>query len=84
LEIDKCLRCVLIEDCDIAGISSDGAGALEVEVRRSRIHGDFRVNPRTSVTIDDATSFSNFSLNAHHGGYYTTDPVNITVRATRP
>jgi hypothetical protein len=84
VEIDKCLRHVLIEDCDITGLTSDGAGALEVEVRRSRIYDDFRVNPRTSVVIDDATSFSNFSLNAHHGGYYTTDPVMITVRATRP
>jgi hypothetical protein len=84
LEIDKCLRCVLIEDCDIAGLTSDGAGALEVEVRRSRIYGDFRVNPRTSVAIDDATSFSNFSLNMQHGGYYDTDPVMLTVRAARP
>jgi hypothetical protein len=84
LEIDKCLRHVLIEDCDIAGLASDGAGALEVEVRRSRIYGDFRVNPRTSVVIDDATGFSNFSLNAHHGGYYDTDPFMMTVRAGRP
>lgn len=84
LEIDKCLRHVLIEDCDIAGLTSDGAGALEVEVRRSRIHGDFRVNPRTSVIIDNATAFGNFSLNAQHGGYYDTDPFRITVRASRP
>ena len=61
---------MLIEDCDIAGLTSAGARALEVEVRRSRIYGDFRINPRTSVAIDNATSFSNFSLNAQHGGYY--------------
>ena len=84
LEIDKCLRHVLIEDCEIGGLTSDGAGALEVEVRRSRIYGDFRVNPRTSVVIEDATAFRNFSLNAQHGGYYDTDPFTITIRATRP
>ena len=83
LEIDKCLRHVLIEDCDVAGLTSDGAGALEVEVRRSRIAGDFRVNPRTAVAIDDATAFSNFSLNAEHGGHYDTEPFMMTVRATR-
>ena len=44
--------------------------AGEGEVRRSRIYADFRINPRTSVAIDNATSFSNFSLNAQHGGYY--------------
>lgn len=84
LEIDKCLRYVLIEDCDLAGLTSDGAGALDVEVCRSRIYGDFRVNPRTSVVIDNATAFGNFSLNAEHGGHYDTDPFKITVRATRP
>jgi hypothetical protein len=36
------------------------------------------------VAIDDATSFSNFSLNMQHGGYYDTDPVMLTVRAARP
>jgi hypothetical protein len=84
LEIDKCLGRVLIEDCDIASLTSDGAGALEVEVRRSRIDGDFRITPRTSVVIDGATAFSNFSLNAQHGGYYDTDPFVMSVRATRP
>jgi hypothetical protein len=84
LEVDKIIGRLAIEDCDIAGLASDGAGALEVDVRRSRIYGDFRINPRTSVAIDSATSFGNFSLNAHHGGYYTTDPVTITVRASRP
>ena len=84
LEIDKCLRHVLVDDCDIGGLTSDGAGALEVEVRRSRIYGDFRVNPRTSVAIDNATAFRNFSLNAQHGGYYDTDPFVMTIRATRP
>jgi hypothetical protein len=84
-EIDKCLRHVLIEDCDFAGsLTSDGAGALEVEVRRSRICGDFRVNPRASVVLDGVTAFSNFSLNAQHGGYYDTTPFAMTVRATRP
>jgi hypothetical protein len=84
LEIDKCLRHVLIEDCDIRGLTSDGAGALEVEIQRSRVDGDFRVNPRTSVVIDNATAFRNFSLNAQHGGYYDTDPFVMTIRATRP
>ena len=84
LEIDKCLRHVLIEDCDIAGLTSDGAGALEVEVRRSRIYGDFRINPRTSVVIDHATAFGNFSLNAEHGGFYDTNPFVLNVRANRP
>jgi hypothetical protein len=84
LEIDKCLRHVLIEDCDIAGLTSDGAGNLELEVRRSRIYGDFRVNPRTSVLIDNVTAFRNFSLNAQHGGYYDTDPFRMVIRATRP
>ena len=83
LEIDKCLRHVLIDDCGIAGLTSDGAGALEVEVRRSRIYGDFRINPRTSVAIDSATAFSNFSLNPKHGGYFDTEPFMMTVRATR-
>ena len=83
LEIDKCLRHVLIEDCDIARLASDGAGALEIEVRRSRIYGDCRVNPRTSVVIDNATVFGNFSLNAEHGGYYDTDPFVVNVGATR-
>jgi hypothetical protein len=84
LEIDKCLRHVLIEDCDIEDLTSDGAGALEVEVRGSRIYGDFRINPRASVAIDDATAFGNFSLNAQHGGYDDADPFMMTVRATRP
>jgi hypothetical protein len=84
LEIDKCLRHVLIDDCEIASLTSDGAGALGVEVKGSRIHGDFRINPRTSVVIDGATAFKNFSLNAKHGGYYTTDPFVMSVRATRP
>jgi hypothetical protein len=83
LEIDKGLRHVLIEDCDIGGLTSDGAGALEVEVRRSRIYGDCRVNLRTTVTIDDATAFSNFSLNPQHGGYFDTEPFRMTIRATR-
>jgi hypothetical protein len=83
LEIDKGLCHVLIEDCDVAGLTSDGAGALEIEVRRSRICGDFRINPRTSVTIDNATAFSNFSLNPQHGGYFETEPFRMTMRATR-
>ena len=44
--------------------------ADQMTLRRSRIYGDFRINPRTSVAIANATSFSNFSLNAQHGGYY--------------
>jgi hypothetical protein len=83
LEIDKCLRYVLIDDCDLEALTSDGAGALEIEIRRSRIYGDCRVNPRTSVVIDNATAFRNFSLNAQHGGYYDTDPFTMTVRTTR-
>jgi hypothetical protein len=83
LEIDKCLHRVLIDDCDIAGLTSDGAGALEVEVLRSRIYGDCRINPRTSVTIDSATAFSNFSLNPQHGGYFDTEPFRMTMRAAR-
>jgi hypothetical protein len=83
LEIDKCLRQVVIEDCEIRGLTSDGAGALEVEIRRSRIYGDLRVNPRASVVIDNATAFRNFSLNAQHGGYYDTDPFAMTMGATR-
>jgi hypothetical protein len=84
LEIDKCLRHVLIDDCDIGGLTSDGAGALEIEVRRSRFYGDCRVNPRTSVVIDNASAFRNFSLNAQHGGHYDTDPFKMTVQVTRP
>jgi hypothetical protein len=84
LEIDKCLRHVLIEDSEIGELTSDGAGALELEVRRSRIYGDFRINPRTSVAIDNTTAFSNFSLNPQHGGYYDTEPFKMTARATRP
>ena len=83
LEIDKCLRHVLIDDCDLGGLTSDGAGALEVEVRRSRIYGDCRVNPRTSVVIDGATAFQNFALNARHGGYYDSERFTMTVRASR-
>ena len=83
LEIDKCLGHVLIEDCDIAGLTSDGAGALELEVRRSRIYGDFRVNPRTSVVVDEVTASSNFSLNAEHSEIYTADPVRLNLRAGR-
>ena len=52
-------------------------------MRRSRIYGDFRINPRTSVAIDSATAFSNFSLNPQHGGYFDTEPFMMTVRATR-
>ena len=83
LEVDKGLRHVRIEDCDLGSLSSDGAGALELELRRSRIYGDCRVNPRTSVVIDNATVFGNFSLNARHGGHYDTDPFVATVRAGR-
>lgn len=83
LEIDKCVGRILIDDCDIGKLTSDGGGALEVEVRRARIYGDFRINPRTSVVVDGVTAFGNFSLNAQHGGYYDTDPFMMTVRATR-
>jgi hypothetical protein len=84
IEVDKLISRLVIEDCDLGMLTSDGAGALEVEIRRSRVYGDFRINPRTSVLIDDSTAFGNFSLNALHGALYVTDPSEIAVRATRP
>lgn len=85
LEVDKNLRHVLLEDCDIGerGLTSDGAGCEVLELRNTRLHSICRINPRT-VIAENVTAQRNFQLNAAHGGYYDTLPFTVTTRATRP
>lgn len=91
LEIDKNLRHVLIDDCDMGSVfeggdsdlSSRGAGCELVEVRNSRVYGDLAINPR-SVILENVTAHRNVALSAQHGGYYDTHPFTVSTRATRP
>jgi hypothetical protein len=88
LEIDKCIRRVVIEDCELnGGLSSDGAGALEVELTRCAIRsGDWRINPRTSVVIEDCifdASAGNCSLTPLHGDYFAEGTVMVNMTAER-
>ena len=85
LEVDKNLRHVLLDDCDIGerGLTSDGAGCEVLELRNTRLHGLCRINPRT-VIAENVTAQRNFQLNAAHGGYYDTHPFAVSTRVNRP
>ena len=85
LEIDKNLRHVLLDDCDIGerGLRSDGAGCEVLQLRNTRLHGLCRINPRT-VIVENVAVQRNFQLNAQHGGYYDTIPFTLSTQATRP
>ena len=85
LEIDKNLRHVLLEDCDIGerGLRSDGAGCELLELRNTRLHSFARINPRT-VIARRVLAQGNFQLNSNHGGYYDTAPFTVSIEATRP